>query len=134
MIELQKEMTKEELDAYNSKIAEQNLMYWYWRGKSGKEPDDFYVAWDADNCENNGWYHWKWIDELKYKTKKEFDDMNEWFCPSCRKSKQDSKTDTEKSEIKKSEGKFILTLVILTYLFVIKCLWNHMVQSTPTSN
>lgn len=27
MIELQKEMTKEELDAYNSKIAEQNLMY-----------------------------------------------------------------------------------------------------------
>lgn len=84
MHELQKEMTKEEISAYNKKIAEQNKMYWYCRGKRGKDIDDIYVAWDGKKCENNGWYHWKCIEELRFKTKDEIEEMNEWYWPSCR--------------------------------------------------
>ena len=88
MHELQKEMTKEEISAYNKKIAEQNKMYWYCRGKKGKDLDDIYVAWDGKNWENNGWYHWKCIEELRFKTKEDLEDMNEWFWPSCREDKK----------------------------------------------
>lgn len=87
MHELQKEMTKEEISAYNKKIAEQNKLYWYCRGKRGKDIDDIYVAWDGSNWENNGWYHWKCIEELRFKSKEEIDDMNEWYWPSCRDNK-----------------------------------------------
>lgn len=40
---LQKDMSKEEIAEYNRRIAEQNKMYCYCRGKSGRDPDDFYV-------------------------------------------------------------------------------------------
>lgn len=49
MHQLQKEMTKEEIQSYNAKIAEQNRMYCYCRGARGKDPDDFYVACDGKN-------------------------------------------------------------------------------------
>lgn len=130
MHQLQKEMTKEEVAAYNQRIAEQNKMYWYCRGRRGKDPDDFYVACDGPNCENNGWYHWKCIEELRFKTKQELDSMNEWYCPSCR-TKQESNKGSEKAEgKKKSEGKFIITLLMLTYLFVMRLLWSRMVTTS----
>jgi hypothetical protein len=56
--------------------------------------------------------------------------MNEWYCPSCR-TKQESNKGSEKAEgKKKSEGKFIITLLMLTYLFVMRLLWSRMVTTS----
>ena len=133
MVQLQKKMTKEELMAYNAKVAEENSMYCHWRGSRGKDPDDFYVACDGKNCDNNGWYHWKWIDELKFKTKEEVDNEKEWFCPSCR-GKREGGNATQPEIKNPPEGKFILILIMLTYFFVMKILWAQRFNSSQHGN
>ena len=98
-------MTKEEVSEYNRRIAEQNKMYCYCRGKRGKDPDDFYVMCDSQNCENNNWYHWKCIEELRFKTRQELEEMEHWFCPTCREKQDNTNEKAEGSSNKKSEGK-----------------------------
>jgi len=129
MVLQQQKMSREELAAYNARIAEENSMYWYCRGKRGKDPDDFYVAWDGPTCENNGWYHWKCIEELKYKSKEEVEKESEWYCPSCISKKAEIVTPPEPEPTPKPEGKFILLLIMLTYFFVMKILWAQRFNS-----
>ena len=107
MHQLQKVMSREELKAYNEAVAEQNKLYWYWRGKRGKDPDDFYVACESENWENNGWYDWKCVEELKTKTKDELEKATDWYWPSCRAKSESLQSTAKGDSKKKSEGKLI---------------------------
>jgi hypothetical protein len=120
MRKIEKEMTRDEVIAYNQKVAEQNKKYCYCRGKLGKDPDDFYIACDGKNCENNGWYHWKCIPELRFKSKTELDNMKEWYCLKCKEKSEPTEIISKDDGKKKLEGKFSIFLLFLTFFFLLK--------------
>lgn len=81
--QLHNNMTKEEILAYNEKVIKMNESFCSCRGKFGHDLDDFYVYCDGNDCENNNWYHWKCVPELKEKTREDIESQTtKWFCSS----------------------------------------------------
>ena len=69
-------------------LGEFAVNYWYCKKEWGL--GSLLVGWEnADKCPNGGWYHRKWVAELRNKTNEEIEKLP-WFCPEWKPKSEDS--------------------------------------------